>query len=429
MSTALRLSFDLLNAAPLLYFTAMVLGVLYWVRQKKGLATAITVIAGLALLLHTTALGIRWIEGGLYRPPWTNLYESLIYFSWGLALVCFFCELKFRIRSIGIFAYALVFATLGLAFLTPQKAINPLVPALQSWWILAHSFLAAFAYSGLIVASVFSFLYLIKKGLTRRTLVFSSTLVGIATVLLSGGKDLFSQGIYRMNEMIFYNGVWMKNPIAGTDPQEFYQLTLSMVGPLMGLSLLLYVLAAVFLLMQRRVDMSCRSLGFIVFSAAVLCNIAFVVDIYIQIGLRENLTLASSPYHLVFMSLFTSLQVFLWIVCWRPHALPQYLPAAETLDRLANQLTMFGFPFMTLILITGAIWAHEAWGRYWGWDPKETTAFVTWLIYALYLHARRLPAWKARRAAVISVVGFFSVIFTYLGTNLVLSGLHSYGAQ
>jgi len=87
------------------------------------------------------------------------------------------------------------------------------------------------------------------------------------------------------------------------------------------------------------------------------------------------------------------------------------------------------FPFMTLILITGAIWAHEAWGRYWGWDPKETTALVTWLIYAAYIHARRTRGWAGRKAAAISVLGFFSVLFTYLGANLVLSGLHSYGGQ
>jgi cytochrome c-type biogenesis protein CcsB len=81
---------------------------------------------------------------------------------------------------------------------------------------------------------------------------------------------------------------------------------------------------------------------------------------------------------------------------------------------------------MTLNLISGGVWAYYAWGRYWGWDPKETWALITWFIYVIYLHTRVLAGWKNRRTALISVFGFFVVIFTYLGVNLVISGLHSY---
>ena len=81
---------------------------------------------------------------------------------------------------------------------------------------------------------------------------------------------------------------------------------------------------------------------------------------------------------------------------------------------------------MTLNLISGAVWAYYAWGRYWGWDPKETWALITWFIYVIYLHMRILGGWKGRKTALISIFGFFVVIFTYLGVNLVISGLHSY---
>jgi len=216
--TALRLSYDLLNIAPLLYLITMTLGVLYWMRKSRTLYLAIPLVAACALLLHTTALGIRWVEGGIYRPPWTNLYESLVFFAWGLAMLTWIVEVKFKIRMLGLFAYALVFALLGMAFLTPAKGINPLVPSLQSWWILAHSCLAAFAYSGLVVSSLFSFLYLIKVGLSPRTLGLCAAWLGAAAVLMTGGTQLFLVGSYSLNEMVLVEGQWIRNAIQGSNP-------------------------------------------------------------------------------------------------------------------------------------------------------------------------------------------------------------------
>jgi len=102
------------------------------------------------------------------------------------------------------------------------------------------------------------------------------------------------------------------------------------------------------------------------------------------------------------------------------------LPSLKVLDELNYGSITFAFPFMTLVLITGAIWAERAWGTYWSWDPKETWALITWIIYAVYLHARFTYGWKGHRAAWLSVIGFLAVLFTYFGVNLLLSGLHSY---
>jgi cytochrome c-type biogenesis protein CcsB len=102
------------------------------------------------------------------------------------------------------------------------------------------------------------------------------------------------------------------------------------------------------------------------------------------------------------------------------------LPAADVLDRLAYRVTVVGFPLFTFAIICGAIWAESAWGRFWGWDPKETCAFVAWVIYAVYLHARATAGWRGNRAAVINVVGFASMVFNLFFINLVTSGLHSY---
>jgi cytochrome c-type biogenesis protein CcsB len=101
------------------------------------------------------------------------------------------------------------------------------------------------------------------------------------------------------------------------------------------------------------------------------------------------------------------------------------LPSLEAIDRITYRTVAFGFMLQTLLLITGAIWAQYAWGRYWGWDPKETWGLVTWLIYAAYLHTRAI-GWRGRKSAVVAIVGFIATIFTLLGVSFLMSGLHSY---
>ena len=104
------------------------------------------------------------------------------------------------------------------------------------------------------------------------------------------------------------------------------------------------------------------------------------------------------------------------------------MPTRETLEELNYQSVMVGFPMLTAGILTGAVWAHYAWGAYWSWDPKETWSLITWIVYALFLHARFARGWKGRRIALLSIIGFVSVIFTYIGVNFILSGLHSYGS-
>src|SRR3954447_25923711 len=102
------------------------------------------------------------------------------------------------------------------------------------------------------------------------------------------------------------------------------------------------------------------------------------------------------------------------------------LPAAAALDRVAHRTAVFGFPIWTFAVIAGAIWAEAAWGRFWGWDPKETWAFIAWVVYAAYLHARTTAGWRGRPAAWVNVVGLFVMIFNLLFVNMVSTGLHSY---
>ena len=102
------------------------------------------------------------------------------------------------------------------------------------------------------------------------------------------------------------------------------------------------------------------------------------------------------------------------------------LPSAAALDRTAHRTVVFGFPIWTFAVIAGAIWAESAWGRFWGWDPKETWAFIAWVVYAAYLHARTTSGWRGRPSAWVNVVGLTVMVFNLLYVNMVSTGLHSY---
>ena len=106
---------------------------------------------------------------------------------------------------------------------------------------------------------------------------------------------------------------------------------------------------------------------------------------------------------------------------WEAH-----IPEEKKLDMISYRAVSLGFLFLTIVLISGAIWAEHAWGSYWSWDPKETWALITWIIYAIYLHLRISKGWKGKSAAVFAVTGFICVLFTYVGVNTLLPGIHSY---
>jgi len=107
----------------------------------------------------------------------------------------------------------------------------------------------------------------------------------------------------------------------------------------------------------------------------------------------------------------------------------RHLPTPAILDRLSYRSVLFGFPVWTFGVMAGAIWADHAWGRYWGWDPKETWSFITWVVYAMFLHARATAGWRGRRAAWIHLIGFGCLMFNVIGVNLWITGLHSYAGM
>ena len=128
--------------------------------------------------------------------------------------------------------------------------------------------------------------------------------------------------------------------------------------------------------------------------------------------------LAYAAFAVAFAAAVFYLLVSRWRIAW--------LPSAEMLDDIGYRAVTIGFPAMALVLILGSVWAYRAWGSYWNWDPKETAALFTWLVYGVYLHTRSMRGWRGNRSAVILLLGFAAVIFTYFG-NYVFGGLHAYG--
>jgi cytochrome c-type biogenesis protein CcsB len=137
-------------------------------------------------------------------------------------------------------------------------------------------------------------------------------------------------------------------------------------------------------------------------------------------------SLAASPFILSGLvgGIFNSLLYLLLL--WRRTDLERLLPSAEALDRITYKTICIGFPLLTLMIAAGAYWANRTWGSYWSWDPKETWAAITWLVYAGYLHMRITRGWRGRRAAYFAILGFAVVMFTFFGVTYLLPGMHAY---
>ena len=276
-------SSNILSIITFVYGLAAFLFIAFWVFKKQILEKSAYIITIVGVCGHTVAIIMRWVESyklHIGHAPFSNMYESLIFFSWVICVVYIIIERKYGNRIIGAFATTLAFFAMAYASLSPNidSRIQPLVPALKSNWLIAHVITCFIGYSAFAISAGVSLMYILKE------------------------KD------------------------------------------------------------------------------------------------KEN---KSS-----FLGVF---------------------PKIEVLNELNYQLIMFGFLFLTIGIISGSVWANSAWGRYWGWDPKETWSLITWFIYALLLHARMMRGWNGKRIAWLSILGFLAVLFTYFGVNY-LPGLHSYSS-
>ncbi|MFZ5945309.1 MAG: c-type cytochrome biogenesis protein CcsB [Bacillota bacterium] len=196
-----------------------------------------------------------------------------------------------------------------------------------------------------------------------------------------------------------------------------------------------WAIILVFLFIEYKYDLSVASLFVL---PIVILLLLFLVNLDVSVkpampALRSkwlivHVLTAVVAYGAFAISFALSLMYLLkgWLVRNRSEGkIARILPQLEVLDELSYRVIFLGMPALTIMLVTGAVWAEYSWGRYWSWDPKETWALITWFVYSAYLHLR-LRGWKGQKAAYLSILGFLAVIFTFLGVSYLLPGIHSY---
>jgi cytochrome c-type biogenesis protein CcsB len=286
---------------------------IYWIslsffKQTTNLIKIGRISSLIANLLLFFILASRWIVAGYF--PLSNLYESLLFLTWTLLTIYLYLENKTKSKLMGAILIPVALLITGFANLTlspdMQKA-SPLVPALQSNWLMMHVSMMMLSYATLIMGSLLCILFLV----------------------ISKYQDVDLQ-LVDESSLPLYNVML-----------DYYEAKL--------------------------------------FSPS---------DEISELGKLKLL---------------------------------------QSLDNWSYRIIGLGFPFLTIGIIAGGVWANEAWGSYWSWDPKETWALITWIVFATYLHSRITKGWEGKKTAILGGLGFFVIWVCYLGVNFLGKGLHSYG--
>lgn len=380
------------------------------------------------LLANTGAMAHRWYAAG--HPPFASIYEMLLSFVWTLAVLTLIAEKRYGVKVIG--TVTMPVAIVGVVLMQLLRSdVRPLVPALQSTWLHVHVTLAMLAYAACALSFALAMMFLIQDRMKTESFLAATSLFVITTYA----------GILTRFEK------WGGLSLAGWNADEKSEIYLGrgvrlfVVAPELGWVMLL-VLAAVatplvLYLVSRWKDneglipVANRSV-FISILLQVLALVFFLLrarDGYYPSLDAEGLfptSLAASPFILsgLVSGIFVSLLYLLLL--WRREDLERMLPSADALDRITYRTIAIAFPLLTLMIAAGAYWANRTWGSYWSWDPKETWAAITWLVYAGYLHMRITRGWRGRRAAYFAILGFAVVMFTFFGVTYLLPGMHAY---
>jgi cytochrome c-type biogenesis protein CcsB len=419
---------NLLYAALIFYAGA---GTLYLAFGITGMPSYIR-FASLAtwagLIANTGAVARRWYEAG--HPPFATIYEMLLMFVWTLAVLTLIAEKKYGVKIIG--TVTMPVAIVGVILMQLLRTeVHPLVPALQSTWLHVHVTLAMLAYAACALSFALAMMFLIQDKMKTENFLAATSLFTVATYagILTrfekwGGLSVVGWNPEEKSEIFIAKGVrlfvvipdlgWLMVLVlaAVAAPLFLYLIwrktqgagLLTMANRAVFLSILLQILALAFFVLRAR-DGRYASLD--------------------AEGLFPT-TLSASPFILsgLIGTIFVSLLYLLLL--WRRDDLERMLPKAEELDRITYKTIAIAFPLLTLMIAAGAYWANRTWGSYWSWDPKETWAAITWLVYAGYLHMRITRGWRGRRAAYFAIGGFAVVMFTFFGVTYLLPGLHAY---
>ena len=419
---------NLLYAALIFYAGAGALYLGFGVTGTDSYVRFASIATWAGLAANTGAVAHRWYEAG--HPPFASIYEMLLSFVWTLAVLTLIAEKKFGVKVIG--TVTMPVAIVGVVLMQLLRTdVHPLVPALQSTWLHVHVTLAMLAYAACALSFALALMFLIQDKMQNETFLATTSLFGIGVYLgiLTrfenwGGLSVVGWNVQEKSEMFLQRGV-----------------RLFVVIPDLGwlMLLVLLVVAAPFALYivgrMRKNEALFTLANRAVFVSILLQIVALLVFLLrARAGQYPSLdaeglyatSLAASPFILsgLVSGIFSSLLYLLLL--WRRPDLERLLPTAEALDRITYKTICIAFPLLTLMIAAGAYWANRTWGSYWSWDPKETWAAITWLVYAGYLHMRITRGWRGRRAAYFAILGFVVVMFTFFGVTYLLPGLHAY---
>ena len=419
---------NLLYAALVFYAGAGALYLGFGVTGTESYIKFASLATWAGLIANTAAVAHRWYEAG--HPPFASLYEMLLSFVWTLAALTLVAEKRYGVKVIG--TVTMPVAIVGVVLMQLLRSdVRPLVPALQSTWLHVHVTLAMLAYAACALSFALAMMFLIQDKVKTETFLVGTSIftVSIYAAVLSrferwGGFNVIAWDAENKQEVFLSKGV----RLFVTIPDLGWLMLLVFAAVLVPL--ILYVLAQV-----KKNESFVAIANRAVFISILLQSLALV---FFLIRARDGsypsldaeglfpTSLAASPFILSALvgSIFANLLYLLLL--WRREDLESHLPDSEALDRITYKTICIAFPLLTLMIAAGAYWANRAWGSYWNWDPKETWAAITWLVYAGYLHMRITRGWRGRRAAYFAILGFAVVMFTFFGVTYLLPGLHAY---
>lgn len=409
--------------------------------------------------------------------PFANLYDLSLAFAFGAGITTLLFAQRKNFRVLAAFTLPIAALVLTLARFIGNEFID-LPPVLDSYWRPIHVGDASLSYGIALVCFAVAVMYLLKDGIKVEAMAIWSSLFAISVIATISKFSVATSLIYRAG--LFVPSETGKKPFSAP-----FRLDLPSVGPVLGIAgvLLLGVVIAYVIYIYKESE-SARVVGgyllklaFIaqIISIALLVNgIRSTTDVYPKLqaqlaqdssqyvtagmAIAENQQLSvaemasqtgaqheqmgrnylQSAGNKMFLSLNTNPvevaalltglvgTMFVLVFGFRTDKLRERLPSLESLDNLMYKTACLAFAGLAMLLITGAIWANESWGRPWGFDSKETGALVAWLTYAAFLHTRISRGWRGRSSAYFAIIGFLFVIFTYLGVSYLLKGLHSY---
>jgi ABC-type transport system involved in cytochrome c biogenesis permease subunit len=402
--------------------------------------------------------------------PFANLYDLSLAFAFGAGVTTLLVMRRPQFRIVAAVSLPLAAIILVLARFIGSELID-LPPVLDSYWRPIHVGIASLSYGIALVCFAVAVLYLLKDGLKVEKMSIWTSVFAIAVFATISKFSVFSPssfGTYTASTFVGNSRMslalradipyvgWLLVLAAGlllagiaanvsylyqeNDKAKGWGIRLlwgSLLAQAAGIAMLAYQLKAI-----RNVVSYISTTQYSKFAVWMLQQEDVPQQQISQLGQQQlydiankwitengsqlHLSLNANPVELsALITAFTG-TFFIVLFSINTQRIRESLPSADRLDGLMYKLAGVAFAGLALLLMTGAVWANESWGRYWGWDAKEVGALVAWLTYAGFLHSRIAYSWKGRRSAYFAIVAFLFVIFTYLGVSYLLPGLHSY---